>query len=74
MTDLTKCENASTGTRSIIVTPRCWNNLSLYITTVNYGNGEQVFELCDGCSEALIRDARKHGYKATRKLHKGRPS
>lgn len=70
MVDLSKCENASTGIITVI-TPRCWNNLSIYTVIVDYGSERDIFELCNSCSEALMRDARKHGYKVTRKLHKG---
>ena len=70
MTDLSRCENASTGITTVI-TPRCWNNIALMTVIVDYGSERDVFELCGPCSDAIKRDARKYGYEVTRKLYKG---
>lgn len=65
-----KCMNCSSLAKDI-VNPQCVDGKQEYGVKVIYNELEssEEFLLCSDCTEALVRDAKKHGYDVlTREL------
>ncbi len=61
--DQGRCENASTRGRGVGV-PQCFNSRATRQVRVEYHESESdVLFLCEECAKALVKDAKRRGYK-----------
>lgn len=62
-----RCDNDASLT-SRIVSPQCWWGTARWLVTVTYSEVESdTLTLCDACARAVKTDARRHGYKVTKR-------
>jgi hypothetical protein len=65
------CENANINGLGVGIKPQCWNNKAEFKVTVYYTNSisgireceSDTMYLCEECTKACKKIARKYGYK-----------